>query len=142
MSLAMSVAEREQFLAEPRVAVLAVERPGRAPVAVSVWYGYAPGGEIEIWSFPGVKEKLIRDCGRFTLTAHSDDWPYRYVSVEGPVVEIQLPAPEGVAHAITVRYLGEEEAPQFMKDWYAADQPLIRMRPEKWLTVDYGKLDS
>ena len=137
---AMTAAEREQFLADPHVAVLAVERPGRAPVAVPVWYAYSPGGDIDIWSFPGVKEQLIRASGRFTLTAHVDEWPYRYVSVEGTVVDIQLPTPEDLAVAISIRYLGEDEGRQFVKDWLGPDQPWIRMRPERWVSADYAKL--
>jgi hypothetical protein len=46
MSLAMTVAERQAFLAQVHVAVLAVAgEDGRAPLAVPVWYDYRPGGE-------------------------------------------------------------------------------------------------
>ena len=139
MSLTMSVAERQEFLAEAHVAVLAVERPGRAPLAVPVWYGYSPGGEILVWSYPGTKEQLIRTAGRFTLTASAGEWPPRYVSVEGPVVAIEEPAPREVAVAIAVRYLGEGEGAGFVDAEYAPDQPLFRMRPEHWLSADYSK---
>ncbi|HAS08990.1 MAG TPA: pyridoxamine 5'-phosphate oxidase, partial [Acidimicrobiaceae bacterium] len=42
----MTVEEREQFLADVHVGVLAVERPDGPPLAVPVWYDYRPGGEL------------------------------------------------------------------------------------------------
>src|SRR5918995_3907134 len=43
----MTPAEREAFLAEPRVAVLSVVRgDGRPPLAAPSFYAYEPGGDI------------------------------------------------------------------------------------------------
>lgn len=69
--MALSRTEREQFLAEPHVAALAVnagEKGDRAPLAVPIWYQYVPGGDI--WIMTGRdsrKADLIRAAGRFTL---------------------------------------------------------------------------
>lgn len=122
--------------------MLAVERPGRAPLAVPVWYGYEPGGEVLVWSYPGVKERLVRASGRFTLTAQSEGWPYRYVSVEGPVVAIEAPAPLDVAVAISAHYLGETEGREFAEGCHKPDQVLFRMRPERWLSAGFSRYDS
>ncbi|MGQ0466910.1 MAG: pyridoxamine 5'-phosphate oxidase [Sporichthyaceae bacterium] len=138
MSLTMSATERQNFLAQPHVGVVAVDRPGRAPLAVPVWFGYQPGGEVLLWSYAGLKEQLIRAAGRFTLTVQSDAWPNRYVSVEGPVVACQTPAPLEVAVDICVRYLGETDGPEFAKACWAPEGVLFRMRPEHWLSVDYS----
>jgi nitroimidazol reductase NimA-like FMN-containing flavoprotein (pyridoxamine 5'-phosphate oxidase superfamily) len=47
MSLAMTPAEREAFLAEVHVAVVTVsDDDGRGPLAIPLWYDYRPGGEI------------------------------------------------------------------------------------------------
>ena len=139
MSLTMNSAERQEFLAQAHVGVLAVERPGRAPLAVPVWYGYESGGEILVWSYPGLKEQLVKAARRFTLTVSVGEWPYRYVSVEGPVVEIEEPTPRDVALAISARYMGEQEGSAFVDAEYAPDQPLFRMRPQRWLSADYSK---
>ena len=48
MSLAMSRAEREAFLADVHVGVISVTEPGRAPLALPIWYGYEPGGDVRI----------------------------------------------------------------------------------------------
>jgi nitroimidazol reductase NimA-like FMN-containing flavoprotein (pyridoxamine 5'-phosphate oxidase superfamily) len=54
MSLAMSVAEREQFLAGLHVGVLSVvSGQARAPLAVPVWYDYQPGGPVSVITAAG-----------------------------------------------------------------------------------------
>lgn len=46
MWVAMSAAEREEFLADVHVGVLsAALGPGGQTLAVPVWYGYQPGGQ-------------------------------------------------------------------------------------------------
>ncbi len=47
MSLTMSKAEREAFLAETHVAVISVAEEGRGPLAVPVWYAYKSGGDVQ-----------------------------------------------------------------------------------------------
>jgi hypothetical protein len=49
MSFAMSVQEREQFLAGLHVGVLSVAAGGdRGPLTVPVWYEYYPGGPVSV----------------------------------------------------------------------------------------------
>lgn len=46
---AMTAAERDEFLAEPLTAILSVQaEPGRAPLAVPMWYGYESGGDLTL----------------------------------------------------------------------------------------------
>ncbi len=147
MSFAMSAAERQQFLAGPHVGVLSVAvtgdgevGAGRAPLAVPVWYGYQPGGQVSvITGRSSRKGTAIRAAGRMSLCAQDENPPYRYVSVEGPVVIEELDPAERLAMAR--RYLGTPGG-----DRYVAGNPdpagenvMIRMRPERWLSVDHGK---
>ncbi|WP_198407194.1 pyridoxamine 5'-phosphate oxidase family protein [Nocardia terpenica] len=135
----MTGEEREKFLAELHVGVIAVERPDRAPLSVPIWYGYEPGGEVLIWTEQGsVKEKLIRAAGRFSLTAQVEQPPYRYVTAEGPVTTIE-PATPDMVRPIAIRYLGETEGTAFTEQNYGTGSLLIRMRPERWLSTDYTK---
>lgn len=85
--MALNTEEREQFLAEPHIAALAVDSGAedRAPLAVPIWYQYAPGGDI--WIMTGAdsrKDKLITSAGRFSLLVERVTPTVRYVSVEGP----------------------------------------------------------
>jgi PPOX class probable F420-dependent enzyme len=135
----MTRTEREKFLAELHVGVIAVERPDRAPLAVPIWYGYEPGGEVVLWTDAGtLKERLIRAAGRFSITAQVEQPPYRYVTAEGSVTAIDAASPE-VVRAIAVRYLGPEEGAAFAEQNLGPDSVVIRMRPERWLSTDYSK---
>lgn len=134
----MSSDERERFLTDLHVGVLAIERPDRAPLAVPIWYDYEPGGELSIWTTEGtLKDKLIRAAGRFSFTVQNEEPPYKYVSVEGDVTSVG-PADEAEARKIAIRYLGDEAGNQFTDQNHSSSSIVIRMRPKKWLSVDYS----
>ena len=140
MSFVMTAQEREEFLAGVHVGVVAVERPGRAPLATPVWYDYAPGGDVLIWTDRGtVKERLFREAGRFSICAQDETLPYRYVTAEGPVAEIERAPTEDEALQITARYMPAEDATRWVGDNLGPDSLLVRMRPDRWLSADYGK---
>lgn len=136
----MSTSEREAFLADLHIGVIAVDRDGRAPLAVPIWYSYEPGGDVWVWTEIGtVKEKLIRASGRYSLVAQNENPPYKYVSVEGPAEFQEAPTLDEVRPLVR-RYLPEDEAEQFLEQAYNDKGVIIRMRPEHWLTVDYSKV--
>ncbi|MFB1295647.1 pyridoxamine 5'-phosphate oxidase family protein [Mycobacterium sp. pW049] len=135
----MTSDEREQYLSELHVGVIAVERPGRAPLAVPIWYGYEPGGEVLLWTqADSMKHRLIRDAGRFTITVQDERPPYRYVTAEGDVTAIE-PAEDAEVRAIAVRYLGEQDGGRFADENLNSGSIVIRMRPQRWLSTDYSK---
>jgi len=139
MSLVMTAEERETYLSGVHVGVLAVEREGRAPLAVPIWYDYQ-GGEILLWmERDTVKDRSIRKAGRFSLVAQSESVPYKYVTVEGPVIASDLPPTREQALAITRRYLPEPDAVAYVDGALGEKALLVRMRPEKWLSNDQGK---
>src|ERR1700728_4454071 len=86
-SPALSVHDRELFLAEPHIAALSVSAgQGRGPLTVPIWYQYAPGGEAWVLTpADSRKARLIQAAGRFTLMVQRVLPTVRYVSVEGPV---------------------------------------------------------
>jgi PPOX class probable F420-dependent enzyme len=140
MTLQMTAAEREAFLAEPRVGVLSVaDRDGRAPLAVPIWYGYRPGGQI--WFSTGEdsrKMERIRATGRVSLLVQTEQMPYRYVSVEGPVSAID-PTTQEERRALAERYLGPDGADRYLAATgdVAPTMKIVRMDPEHWLSRDY-----
>jgi hypothetical protein len=75
-------------------------------LAVRVWYSYQPGGLVTVLTGRRSRKAVtIRAAGRFGVCAQDDSPPYRYVSVEGPVVrEEELDRAERLAMAR--RYLG------------------------------------
>jgi nitroimidazol reductase NimA-like FMN-containing flavoprotein (pyridoxamine 5'-phosphate oxidase superfamily) len=141
MSLTMTEAEREAFLADLHVGVISIEQDGRAPLSVPIWYDYSPG--IGVWVITGdtsLKARHLRVAGRFTLVAQSEAPPaYRYVSVEGPVVETREADLERDMRPMARRYFGEELGDQYAAATGSDGQTVYVMRPERWRTVDYQK---
>lgn len=143
MDLAMSTDDREKFLSEVRVAVLGVTDPRgeRAPLQVPVWYDYKPGGHVVVLTArTSVKAKFIAEAGRFSICVQDETTPYRYVSVEGPVVAIDDPLKPVVREAMAHRYLDAVTAPAYLE----ANQHQLRedialyMRPQYWRTADFS----
>ncbi len=143
MTYAMSLAEREQFLAQPHVGVLSVAENG-APLTVPIWYGYQPGGAVSvITGRESRKARAVRAAGWLSLCAQDEAWPYKYVTASGPAT-ISGPVSHADQRAMASRYLGKEGADQYMA-WVTAsgeadEQIMIEMTPRTWLTTDYGKL--
>ncbi|WP_405519542.1 pyridoxamine 5'-phosphate oxidase family protein [Streptomyces canus] len=139
--MALTREQREQFLAEPHIAALAVDAgEGRAPLALPIWYQYTPGGDI--WIMTGRdsrKHELIRAAGRFSLLVERVEPTIRYVSVEGPVVDTRPGTVEDLRE-ISARYLPAEKVDGYVE--FASknhgEQVIIRLRPERWVTSDLG----
>lgn len=163
MDISMSRAAREEFLAEARVGVLAVadDRNAGAPLQVPLWYSFEPGGDPggeprgQLTGEPGgeprgevvvltprssLKAELIRRCGRFGLCSQDEAPPYRYVSVEGPVVAVEEGVDRGEWEAMARRYLAPAAAASYLaaNEAQLDDHMTFRMRPEKWRAADFS----
>ena len=139
-ALQMSTTERESFLADLHVGVLAVEAADGAPVVTPVWYRYEPGGVVELSiDASSVKGRLLAAAGRATLCAQREELPYAYVTVDGPVTLGE--ASDDVRRDIAVRYLGTEMGQAYVASTTAGDNTLVRLTPQRWHTVDYAKLE-
>jgi len=139
VSVSMSPAKREAFLADVHVGVLTVVAgEGRGPLATPVWYSYSPGGQISLTTGgTSRKARAILAAGRFSLCAQDEAPPYKYVTVEGPAVIEPSVLAERIA--IARRYLGTEGGDAFVASNPDADDVVIRMTPEYWHSADFGK---
>ena len=141
-SLTMTRAEREAFLAAVRVGVLSIADGARGPLAVPVWYGYEPGGELWfVTDRDSRKGKLLLLVDRVSLCAQTETPPYQYVSIEGPIAAIERADLERHRRALAHRYLGRELGDRYIAGSSAEDDGsiVVRVKTERWLTVDYGK---
>lgn len=136
----MGTEQREAFLADLHVAVLAIERDGKGPLAVPIWYAYADGDVLMSMAAGSAKTTLLRRAGRATMTVQDERPPYRYVSVEGPVsIEAYDDVDAYDIETVAKRYLGDEFGAQYAAANPPGDSTVIaRITPERWLTVDYG----
>jgi PPOX class probable F420-dependent enzyme len=132
--------ERQDYLAAKHVAVLSVATTdGRPPASIPIWYQYAPGGNILISTGPSSrKARLITEAGAVTLVVQDEEPPYRYVVVEGTLVDTTDPTPPEVLEKTAVRYLGEEGGRQFIKSMEGHPNVLFTFRPDRWLSADFS----
>ena len=141
----MTVEEREAFLEKPWVAVISIPEPGRGPLTVPVWYLYEPGGDVCIWTGPKTrKAHLLQTAKRISVCIQDQNPPYMYVSVEGPV-RIEPMNFERYVRPMAYRYFNPEMAERYLVDIGGAagvaNDILVRIKPERWLTVDYSKVE-
>ncbi len=143
MSLRMTKAEREAFLSDLHVGIIGIDQPGRSPLAVPIWYDYEPG--TGLWIITGrdsLKGRLLDAAGRFSLCAQTEDPPYRYVSVEGPIVSVRPADLEKDLRPMAHRYLGQALGDAYVADGSDDRSAVYTHQPERWKTVDYSKLSS
>ena len=144
MSLAMTKAEREDFLADAHVGIISISEGARGPLTVPIWYAYDPGGELHfVTERTSRKGRLLEQVPRFSLCAKTEAPPYKYVSVEGPIVAIETADVDRHIRPLANRYLGPELGDQYIEasrgEGGEIDSILVRMQPERWLCVDYTK---
>ncbi|MFT3854402.1 MAG: pyridoxamine 5'-phosphate oxidase family protein [Ilumatobacteraceae bacterium] len=134
----MTPEEREAFLADVHVGILAIDEPGRGPMALPIWYQFEDGRVLIGMNGTSAKTRLLRAAGRATMTVQTEEPPYKYVSVEGPVM-VERTQRDDLQMA--TRYLGPQ-----LGQWYADNNPSTEdsvvavLTPEHWRTHDFGKL--
>jgi nitroimidazol reductase NimA-like FMN-containing flavoprotein (pyridoxamine 5'-phosphate oxidase superfamily) len=138
--------EREAFLTEPRIAVLSLpSNDERPPLAFPVWYGYQPGGEITYYTHrtepKSRKLRLLHEGSVVSLCMQREELPYKYVTVEGTVVEEnEAPSVEQMV-AIVRRYLPEDDARAYVNGEMESGVNLVlfTIRPDRWAGLDFGE---
>ena len=134
--LTMKKAQREAFLADLHVGVVAIARDGEAPLAAPVWYSYEPGGDV-VFVFESASEKikLFEAEGQATLCVQNEGMPYQYVTVEGPAVVCDTD--DDIQRSLAHRYLGPEIGDLYLGAIADTVSRVARLTPTRWRTVDY-----
>jgi uncharacterized protein len=145
MSTVMSRTARQQFLSDLHVGVLSVATgPSGGTLAVPIWYDYSP--ERGVWvitSEVSPKGKALAATGRYSLVVQDEAIPYKYVSVEGPVVEVRPVDHEGDLLPLSIRYMGDDAGTAYAEKYAAATTGTDRvytMHPEHWASSDMTSL--
>lgn len=135
----MTQQERQDFLADLHVGVLSLNDDSRGPLTVPIWYDYNPGGELWFLTGPDSRKGRLLEVGtHLSLLAQSEDPPYKYVSVEGPITSIDEANKDDLL-AMAVRYLGPKVGNQYTENSETGGGVIVRVKPERWLSVDYAK---
>lgn len=143
----MSERATQEFLAEPHIGVISVvSDDDRPPLTVPLWYAYEPGGDITF--FTGTmgrkarKKKLIARSGKISLCVQKEEFPYKYVTVEGSVVDTAEPPAEEQMYQVVKRYLPEEAARgmvQYELSIPDSELVLYTVRPDRWSSMDFSE---
>lgn len=143
----MTEKERQEFLADLHVGVLSVASgDDRPPLTVPLWYGYEPGGDVTF--FTGTqgrkarKTGFIEKAGVLSLSVQREEYPYKYVTVEGTVVRADRPPTAEQMLAVARRYLPDEQAQGFVEAELGRTESelvLFTVRPDRWLTADFAE---
>ena len=122
----------EDFLREPRIAVLATVNAEGAPASTACWYDVHDGKILITMYTDAHRLANIRRNPNIAMTVIGDD-PYQHVSVAGPVIE-SWPDPDlQVMDRLSMRYMGEP---------WAERKPCVSflVEIERWHT--YGLLSD
>jgi nitroimidazol reductase NimA-like FMN-containing flavoprotein (pyridoxamine 5'-phosphate oxidase superfamily) len=134
--LTMSKSDREAFLADLHVGVVAIAREGAPPLAAPVWYSYEAGGDVVfVFESESEKVKLFESAGEASLCVQNEAMPYKYVTVEGPTVVDGTD--DDVQRSLAHRYLGPEIGDLYLGAIADTVSRVARLTPTRWRTVDY-----
>lgn len=131
----MSEAERDAFLSQARVAVLAVTRPDLPPMMMPIWYRYVPGTGFQFTlGNDTARARMLHDVGRATVCVQEQDVPYRNVTAEGSIemTTLETGTRETVLIDLASRYLGEDEGTRFALSIRPETEAFITLQPETW----------
>lgn len=126
---------REDFIAEPNVAILAtVDSRGR-PHAVPIWYLYEDGVIIMSTGPGSQKFKNVQTNPEIALVMDRKTLPYYSITARGRA-EIGPPLTEQQRLRMAVRYLGEDLGKRYFDATAGNDSVTIRLRPEKLIVYE------
>jgi nitroimidazol reductase NimA-like FMN-containing flavoprotein (pyridoxamine 5'-phosphate oxidase superfamily) len=138
----MTREEREAFLAGLHTGIVSVDEPERGPLSVPVWYLYEPGGEIVFVTRPEArKAKLLVVGARVSFLAQSEEMPPKYVTIQGRVASAE---PADIARdvkPVVRKYIGAEVGDAYVDNTRpnGTDEIVVRVRPERWYSRDFGR---
>ncbi len=120
--------DRETFLSEPNVAILATTGPGKRAHAVPVWYLYEKGRFIMSAGASSQKVRNIERQGEASLVVDRRQVPYYAVMVRG-TAEIGPPISDELSLRLAVRYLGDEMGRAYVARQTGNDSVAIYLQP-------------
>jgi len=122
--------ERDTFVSEPHVAVLAtVDGRGR-PHAAPVWYLYHDGTFVVSTGRGSQKHRNVESNPEITLVMDRRTLPYYAVMARGSA-EIGAPLTDAERLELAVRYLGEDLGNRYVERTAGQDAITIRLKPRK-----------
>ena len=127
-----SPAEREEFLKQPHVAVLATIGPGNRPHAAPIWYLYEDGRFVMSTRRGSQKHRNVERNGQAVLVIDDREPPYYAVMIQG-TVEIGPSLTPETQLRMSTRYLGETAGRAYRQRRSPGESLTISLRPERFV---------
>jgi PPOX class probable F420-dependent enzyme len=127
--------EREAFLSEANVAVLATVGPGGGAHAAPVWYLYENGEFVINTDRGSQKHRNIERNPEVTLVVDRRVMPFYAVMARGRA-EVGPRFSDEQRMRLYTRYLGEEMAKRFFEMRSGEDAVSLHLRPRKLIEFD------
>ena len=127
----MSEAEREEFLKQANIAILATVGPAGAHAA-PIWYLYEDGVFLMSTGRGSQKHRDLERNPNVTLVVDRRTLPYYAVMVRGRA-EIGPQLPDEERLRMYVRYLGEEMGRGYVSRGSGEDSVSIRLTPRRFI---------
>ena len=127
----MSDVEREAFLKEPNVAILATVGPASAH-AVPIWYLYEDGAFLMSTGRGSQKHRDLERNPNVTLVVDRRTLPYYAVMARGRV-EVGPGLDVATRRRIAARYLTDDQLEAYMARAPGGESVSIRLRPRKFI---------
>ncbi len=124
--------DRDEFLKQANVAVLATVGPGGRAHAAPIWYLYEDGVFLMSTGRGSQKHRNVERHPEVTLVVDDRRVPYYAVMVQG-AVEIGPRLPDEARLRMAVRYLGEDLGRAYIARVSAEDSVTVRLRPRKFI---------
>ena len=124
--------ERDAFLAQPHVAVLATIGPNQCPHAVPVWYLYEEGEFTITMQRGSQKHRNLQRCPNVSLVVDRRDRPYYAVTAMG-VAEIGASPTHEWFLRLATHYMGAESGATYTASHNLASSVTIRLRPSRYI---------
>ncbi len=124
--------EREEFLRQANVAVLATVGPGGRAHAAPIWYLYEDGVFLMSTGRGSQKHRNVERQPEVTLVVDDRTVPYYAVMVQG-TGEIGPPLPDEARLRMAMRYLGEEMGRAYIARTSGEGSVTIRLRPRRFI---------
>tara|TARA_B110000014_G_C20118920_1_gene592022 strand:- start:441 stop:845 length:405 start_codon:yes stop_codon:yes gene_type:complete len=124
------------FLSEIHIAILSIARDNQSPHSTPVWYTYEPDDTIWFMASPGTKKSKLMSVGtQVSLVAQTEHDPYKYVSVEGHIIDISEGNVEQDLRPISRRYLGEKGGDEYVASFDTWESSRYTVQIDKVMTM-------
>ena len=124
--------DKEEFLKQANMGVLATIGPGSRSHAMPVWYIYEDGRIIVTAARGSQKHRNIERNSEATLVVDRREPPYYAVMVQGKA-EIGPPTSDDLRLRIASRYLGEERGRAYVSRSTGENSITIYLQPDRFV---------